>query len=112
MPIDEDTAHALALMLHDEPLAEVVSIKSLAPDTFLLCFTDRRDGRTHVVLELAQVVAWLDSIVAGRVLQPDYAVCEVCDSLHGERDRDGELRNVCRRCLIELLRDGLGGGLR
>jgi hypothetical protein len=36
------------------------------------------------------VVAWLDSIVAGRVLQPDYAVCEVCDALHAERDRDGE----------------------
>jgi hypothetical protein len=54
-------------------------------------------------------VTWLDSVLAGRVLQPDYGVCEICDCLHGERDRTGELRNVCRRCLVELLEDGLGG---
>ncbi|MGH2751043.1 MAG: hypothetical protein ACRDJV_15545 [Actinomycetota bacterium] len=55
------------------------------------------------------MAAWVESIKAGRVLQPDYGVCEVCDRLHGERDTFGELRSVCRGRLIELLENGIVG---
>jgi hypothetical protein len=35
-------------------------------------------------------------------------VCEVCDCLHGKRDSSGELRNLCRSCLVGLLEEGVG----
>ena len=109
MPMNYSTARELAVLLYDEPLAQVTELKRIRADIYRIRFSDRRDGRTHTILEPGQIATWLDSIVAGRVLQPAYGVCEVCDSLHGHRDRDGELRNVCQRCLIELLEAGLGG---
>jgi hypothetical protein len=109
MPLNHAAARKLALLLYDEPLVKVTELKRIADDIYRIRFTDRRDGRTHTILEPGQIAEWLDSIVAGRVLQPAYAVCQVCDSLHAERDRNGELRNVCRRCLLELLEEGLGG---
>jgi len=109
MPMNYSTAREIAVLLYDEPLAQVTELKRIRPDIYRIRFSDRRDGRTHTILEAQQVVTWLDSIFTGRVLQPDYGVCEICDCLHGERDRSGELRNVCRPCLVELLEDGLGG---
>ena len=109
MPMNYSTARELAVLLYDEPLAQVTELKRIRADIYRIRFSDRRDGRTHTILEPAQVVAWIDSVFSGRVLQPDFGVCEICDSLHGERDRSGELRNVCRRCLVELLENGLGG---
>jgi len=101
MPMNYSTAREIAVLLYDEPLAQVTELKRIRPDIYRIRFSDRRDGRTHTILEAQQVVTWLDSIFTGRVLQPDYGVCQVCDGLHGERDRTGELRNVCRRCLVE-----------
>lgn len=109
MPMNYSTAREIAVLLYDEPLAKVTELKRIRADIYRIRFSDRRDGRTHTILEPEQVATWLESILFGRVLQPDYGVCEVCDDLHGERDRSGELRNVCRRCLVELLEDGLGG---
>ncbi len=109
MPMNYSTARELAVLLYDEPLAQVTELKRIRADIYRIRFSDRRDGRIHTILEPGQVVAWIDSVLSGRVLQPDYGVCEVCDGLHGERDRGGELRHVCRRCLVELLEDGLGG---
>ena len=109
MPLDHTAARKLALLLFEEPLVKVTELKRIADGAYRIRFVDRRDGRTHTILEPGQIATWLDSIVQGRVLQPAYGVCEVCDSLHSHRDRDGELRNVCRRCLIELLEAGLGG---
>jgi hypothetical protein len=68
-----------------------------------------RSSRPADPFGTAQLVTWIDSIFAGRVLQPDHGVCEVCDCLHGERDSAGELRNLCRSCLVELLENVLGG---
>ncbi|CAN5768051.1 hypothetical protein BH20ACT23_BH20ACT23_28690 [soil metagenome] len=110
MPMNYSTAREIALLLYDEPLARVTELKRVDDDAYRIRFSDRRDGRTHTILEPAQVVAWLDSVLGGRVLHPDYGVCEVCDRLHGERDSCGELRSVCRSCLIALLEDGVGGG--
>ena len=109
MPMNYSTARELAVMLYDEPLAQVTELKRIRADIYRIRFCDRRDGRTHTILEPEQIATWLDSVFAGRVLQPDYGVCEICDGLHGERDRSGELHHVCRRCLVELLADGLGG---
>ena len=109
MPMNYSTARELAVLLYDEPLAQVTELKRVTNDCYRIRFCDRRDGRTHTVLEVAQVVTWIDSIFAGRVLQPDYGVCEVCDCLHGGRDSSGELRNLCRSCLVELLENGVGG---
>ena len=107
MPLNHTAARKLALLLYEEPLVKVTELKRIADGVYRIRFVDRRDGRTHTILEPGQIASWLDSIVQGRVLQPSYGVCEVY-SLHSERDRDGELRNVCRRCLIELLETGLG----
>ncbi len=109
MPMNYSTAQEVAVLLHDEPLAQITELKRIRDDSYRIRFSDRRDGRTHTILEIGQVAAWLDSIIAGRVLVPDYGVCEVCDRLHGERDPAGELRNVCRSCLVELLENGIGG---
>ena len=109
MPMNYSTARELALLLYDEPLAQVTELKCIRADIYRIRFSDRRDGRTHTILEAQQFATWLDSVLSGRVLQPDYGVCEICDRLHGERDSFGELRNVCRGCLVELLEDGLGG---
>ncbi|MDQ3766266.1 MAG: hypothetical protein M3346_02865 [Actinomycetota bacterium] len=109
MPMNYATARGVALLLYDEPLAKVFELKRVTDDCYRIRFSDRRDGRIHTVLEVAQLVTWIDSILAGRVLQPDYGVCEVCDCLHGERDSCGELRSLCRSCLLELLENGIGG---
>jgi hypothetical protein len=109
MPMNYLTARTIAVLLYDEPLAQVTELKRIRTDIYRIRFDDRRDGRTHTILEAQQFAAWLDSVLSGRVLQPDYGVCEICDHLHGERDSSGELRNLCRSCLIELLEDGLGG---
>ena len=109
MPMNYLTARTIAVLLYDEPLAQVTELKRIRADIYRIRFSDRRDGRTHTILESQQFATWLDSVLSGRVLQPDYGVCAVCDRLHGERDRSGELRNVCRRCLVELLEHGLGG---
>jgi len=109
MPMNESTAREVAVLLYDEPLANVIELKRMRADIYRVRFRDRRDGRTHTITDAEQVVAWLDSILAGRVMHPDYGVCEVCDRLHGERDRSGELRNLCRSCVIELLENGVWG---
>jgi hypothetical protein len=109
MPMNYSTARELAVLLYDEPLVKVTELKRISDDVYRIRFTDRRDGRTHTIFEPGQIAEWLDSVFAGRVLQPAYGVCEVCDSLHSERDRSGELRNICRRCLVELIEEGLGG---
>ena len=109
MPMNYSTARGVALLLYDEPLAHVVELKRICDGLFRIRFRDRRDGRVHTLLEVAQVAQWIDSLVAGRLLQPAYGVCEVCDRLHGDRDYRGELRSVCRSCLVDLLEDGFGG---
>jgi hypothetical protein len=101
MPLDHTAARKLALLLYDEPLVKVTELKRVADDVYRIRFVDRRDGRTHTILEPGQIATWLDSIVAGRVLQPTYGVCEVCDCLHSERDREGELRLT--RCSLSTL---------
>jgi hypothetical protein len=106
MPMNESAAREIALLLYDEPLAKVFELKAVSEDVYGIRFIDRRDG---TVLEVAQVLAWIDPIRAGRVLQPDYSVCDVCDRLHGDRDTYGELRDVCRSCLIELLENQIAG---
>ena len=79
-------------------------------DIYRIRFSDRRDGRTHTILEAQQVATWLDSVFAGRVLQPDYGVCEVCDSPpRRARLAPASCATSAGRCLVELLEDGLGG---
>ena len=79
MPMNESTARGVALLLYDDPLAQVIELKAIRHDIYRVRFTDRRDGRTHTVLELSQVADWIDSVFEGRVLHPAYGVCEVCD---------------------------------
>jgi hypothetical protein len=76
MPLNHTAARKLALLLYDEPLVKVTELKRIAADTYRIRLTDRRDGRTHTILEPGQIAEGRDSIVAGRVLQPAYGVCE------------------------------------
>jgi len=74
MPMIYSTAGELAVLLHDEPLAQVTELKPIRADIYRIRFSDRRDGPTHTILEPGQVVAWIDSVLSGRVLQPDYGI--------------------------------------
>ena len=68
MPMNYSTAREIAVLLYDEPLANVIELKRMRADIYRVRFCDRRDGRTHTVLEAEQVAAWLDSILAGAVI--------------------------------------------
>ena len=71
MPMNYSTAREIAVLLYDEPLAQVIELKRIRADIYCIRSSDRRDGRMHTILEPGQVVTWLDSVLSGRVLQPE-----------------------------------------
>ena len=90
-PLDERSARAIAILLYDEPLAAVTELKRVETGSYRLRFTDARDGREHVLLTTGDFIDWIDSVIAGRALQPAVAVCSACGKVHGDRNLAGEL---------------------
>lgn len=89
--------------LSHRPLGRVVGLRAIADDDYLLAIEDVRDGRIHVVRTPSDLEPWLRSFRAGECLQPAFGLCGLCNSIHEDRDVDGEVFSYCIRCQAELV---------
>ena len=89
--------------LSHRPLGRVVGLKALADDDYVLAIEDIRDGRVHVVRTPNDLEPWLRSFKTGECMQPAFGLCGRCNSVHADRDVDGETFVNCIPCQAELV---------
>jgi hypothetical protein len=93
----------VAADLSHRPLGRVVELKAIADDDYVLAIEDVRDGRVHVVRTPRDLEPWLRSFKTGECIRPAFGLCGRCNSIHADRDVDGEIFGNCIPCQAELV---------
>ena len=89
--------------LSHRPLGRVVGLKAIADDDYVLAIEDIRDGRVHLIHSPGDLGCWLKSFKSGVCLTATFGLCRRCDSVHADRDANGEVFGNCIRCQAELV---------
>ena len=97
------TVAIVADYLSHRLLGRVVGVQAITDDDYVLAIEDIRDGRVHVVRTPSDLEPWLKSFKNGECLQPAFGLCSRCNSIHTDRDADGEAFSNCIRCQAELV---------
>jgi hypothetical protein len=89
--------------LSHRPLGRIVGLKRVGEDDYVLAIEDLRDGRVHLAKTPRDLEPWLKSFKTGECLQPAFGLCGRCNSIHSDRDVDGEIFGNCIGCQAELV---------
>ncbi len=89
--------------LAHRPLGRVVGLKAIGDDDYVLAIEDIRDGGVHVVRTPSDLEPWLKSFKNGEWVHPAFGLCGRFNSIHADRDVDGEVFGNCVACQAELV---------
>ena len=92
----------IATYLQKRPLGRIVQIRNVGDDDYIVAVDDRRDGRTQLIHSSGDLRLWFESFRHGECLIPAAGICARCNTLHVDRDVDGDLLANCMGCCAEL----------
>lgn len=93
----------IADYLSHRPLDRVVGLKRVGDDDHVLAIEDVRDERVHVGRTPLDFEPWLRSLKTGEWVQLAFGLCGRCNSIHSDRDINGEVFRNCIPCQAELV---------
>ena len=96
----------LATYLEKRYMGQIVRVRKVSDDDYIVAIEDVRDGRTQLIHSSRDLRKWLQSFVDGECAIPAAAICARCDKLHVDKDIGGELLSNCIPCCGDLIEVG------